>query len=123
MRANFHIKYLCIWLLVWQLNRVDFQPLEDKMSGKLVTWDGKNINIVARGVLIKSVLTSQAIFHLIPLTIPPGCFESMKKNERFFRRALEKSPVVSARSIGRRYVGQSVLADWGSSTLKNSHGI
>jgi hypothetical protein len=103
--------------------RVDLQPLEDKMSSELVTWEGNNINVVGLGVLVKSVLTSQAIFHLTPLTIPPGCFESMKKIECFFGRALEKSPVVSARSFGRRYVGPSVLVDWGSSTLKNSRGL
>jgi hypothetical protein len=28
-------------LLVWKLKRVDFLPLENKMAGKLVTWDGK----------------------------------------------------------------------------------
>jgi hypothetical protein len=32
----------------------------------------KNINVAARGALIKSVLTSQAIFHLTPLTISLG---------------------------------------------------
>jgi hypothetical protein len=34
---------------------VDFQLLEDKMVSKLVTWDGKNINIAGRGALIKSI--------------------------------------------------------------------
>jgi hypothetical protein len=32
---------------------VDFQPLEDKMVGKLVTWDGKNTNAAGCGVLVK----------------------------------------------------------------------
>jgi hypothetical protein len=54
------------------------------MAGKLVTWDGKNINTAGRGALIKSVLTSQAIFHLTPLRIPPCCVASMNKIERAF---------------------------------------
>jgi hypothetical protein len=79
IRASFPIKYLGLPLSVWELKRVDFQPLEDKMAGKLVTWDGKNINEAGRGALIKSVLTSQAIFHLTPLRIPLGCIASLKK--------------------------------------------
>jgi hypothetical protein len=54
------------------------------MAGKLVTWDGKNINVAGRGALVKSVLTSQAIFHLTPLNLPPGCIVSMNKIERAF---------------------------------------
>ena len=54
------------------------------MSGKLVTWDGKNATVAGRGTLVKSVLTSQAIFHLTPLPIPPGCLQSMNKIERAF---------------------------------------
>jgi hypothetical protein len=84
IRASFPIKYLGLPLSVWKLKRIDFQPLEDKMVGKLVTWDGKNINAAERGALVKSVLTSQAIFHLTPLKIPPGCITSMNKIERAF---------------------------------------
>jgi uncharacterized Tic20 family protein len=67
IRATFPMKYLGLPLLVWQLKRVDFQPLEDKMGGKFVTWDGKSINVIGRGTLVKFVLTSQAIFHLMLL--------------------------------------------------------
>ena len=41
IRGFFPIKYLGLLLSVWQLKRVDFQPLEDKMGGKLVTWETK----------------------------------------------------------------------------------
>jgi hypothetical protein len=51
IRASFPIKYLGLPLSVWELKRVDYQPLEDKMAGKLVTWDGKNINTAGRGAL------------------------------------------------------------------------
>jgi hypothetical protein len=68
--GSFPFKYLGLPLSVWQLKRKDLQPLEDKMADKLVTWDGKNINVAGRGALVKSVLTSQAIFHLTPLNLP-----------------------------------------------------
>jgi hypothetical protein len=63
---------------------VDFQSPENKMAGKLVNWDGKNINMAGSGALVKSVLTSQAILHVTPLNIPPGCLASMNKIERAF---------------------------------------
>jgi hypothetical protein len=63
---------------------VDFQPLEDKMVRRLVPWDGKNINMAGRDALVKSALTSQVIFRLTPLKIPPGCLTSMAKIERAF---------------------------------------
>jgi hypothetical protein len=52
------------------------------MARKLVTLDGKNINVARHGALVKSMLTSQAIFHLTPLNILPGCLASMNKIER-----------------------------------------
>jgi hypothetical protein len=61
VRDTFPIKYLGLPLSVWQLKRVNFQPLEDKMADKLITWDGKNINMASRWALVKSVLTSQSI--------------------------------------------------------------
>jgi hypothetical protein len=42
---------------VWELERVDFQPLKDKMVGKLVIWDGKNINVAGPGALVKFIIT------------------------------------------------------------------
>jgi hypothetical protein len=53
IRSSFPMKYLGLPLSVWQLKRVDIQPLEDKMASKLVTWDGKNINAAGRGALVK----------------------------------------------------------------------
>jgi hypothetical protein len=63
---------------------VDFQSLKEKMAGKLVTWNGKNINVAGSGALVKSVLTFQAILHLASLNIPPGCLASMNKIECAF---------------------------------------
>jgi hypothetical protein len=65
------------WYFLWKIH-----PLEGKMPRKLVTWDGKNIIAVGRGAIVKSILTSQAIFHLTHLNIPPDCFDTMNKIER-----------------------------------------
>jgi hypothetical protein len=81
IRASFPMKYLGLPLSIWQLKRVDFQPFDDKMGSKLVTWDGKNINIIGRGILVKSVLTSQATFDLTTVSISPGCLTNMNMIE------------------------------------------
>jgi hypothetical protein len=55
-----------------------FNFLRTRWKGgeRLVTWDVKNINVPRHGTLVKYAITSQAIFHLTPLTIPPGCLTS-----------------------------------------------
>jgi hypothetical protein len=70
VRSTFQMKYPVLPLSVWQVKRDEFQPLENKMGGKLVTSDGKNTNMADRGTLVKSILTSQAIFHLTTFSIP-----------------------------------------------------
>jgi hypothetical protein len=65
-RATFPLRYLGLSLSVWSLRRRDFQHLKDKCAGKLPTWNGKLIYMAGRFSLIKSVLASQAIYHLTP---------------------------------------------------------
>jgi hypothetical protein len=50
----------------------------------------ENINAVGRGELVKSVLTSQAIFHLTPLNVSPGCLASMNTIGHAFLMASTK---------------------------------
>jgi len=42
-RASFPLKYLGLPLTPRRLRKMDFQPLIDKASGKLSTWNGKNL--------------------------------------------------------------------------------
>jgi hypothetical protein len=84
LRSKFHMRYLGLPLSVWQLKRVNFQHLEDKMAGNIPTWDGKSINIAGRIALVKSVLASQAVYHLTPLIMPSSVSNNMKKIERAF---------------------------------------
>jgi hypothetical protein len=66
-RGTFSLRYLGLPLLIWCLRRRHFQHLEEKCAGKLPTWNGKWINMAGRISLVKSVLASQAIYHLTPL--------------------------------------------------------
>jgi hypothetical protein len=120
-REKFPIKYLGLPLSVWQLKNVDFQPLIDKMAGKIPTWDGKFINMAGRTALVKSVIASQAIYHLTPLVIPPPVLDNMKKIERaFLWTATSKSREGNAKSIGRWFAAPKILGGLECSMLRNS---
>ena len=83
-RASFPVKYLGLPLSVWQLKHVDFQYLEDKAAGKLVTWEGQNITTIGRETLVKSVISSQAVYSITPLIVPPNSLHNLNKIERAF---------------------------------------
>jgi hypothetical protein len=63
---------------------VDIQPLEDKMVGKLATWDGKNINAAGRGALVKILPHLSSNFPPYSTQNSPGFLASMKKIEMAF---------------------------------------
>lgn len=54
------------------------------MAGKIPTYNGKFITTAGRTSLVKSVVASQAIYHLTPLMVPPGTLNYIKKVERAF---------------------------------------
>jgi hypothetical protein len=84
LRATFPLKYLGLPLSPWCLRRADFQSLEDKAARKIPTWNGKLVNFAGRTALVKSVLSSQAIYHFTSLNVPNGTMDNMKKIERAF---------------------------------------
>jgi hypothetical protein len=69
----------------------DFQHLEDKCVGKLPTWIGKFITMAVRTSLVKSVIASQAIFHLTSLQVTPGTLKFINKIERAFLWAAKET--------------------------------
>jgi hypothetical protein len=69
-RACFPIKYLGLPLSTSRLKNVDFQPVVDKMAGKLNMWNGRNMTMAGRLTFVKSVLTSQTIHLLSALRVP-----------------------------------------------------
>jgi hypothetical protein len=84
LRDTFPLKYLGLPLSPWCLRRADFQSLEDKAARKIPTWNGKLVNFAGRTALVKSVLSSQAIYHFTSLNVPNGTMDNMKKIERAF---------------------------------------
>lgn len=81
-RAAFSVKYLGLLLSVWQLRKVNFQCIEDNITTKLFSCDGENIITIGRCALVKSVLTSQVIYHISPHIVPPGVLHFANKLER-----------------------------------------
>ena len=77
-------QYLGLPLSVRQLRKVDFQYLEDKAAGKLVTWEGQSITTIGRTTLVRSVITSQAVFSITSLIVPQGTLHNINKIERAF---------------------------------------
>lgn len=63
--------------------KVDFQPLEDKVATKLPLVGG-NITSAGRTALVKLVVTSQAIYHITPLVVSPGVLAGVNKIEHDF---------------------------------------
>ena len=101
-RATFPVKYLGLPLSVWRLRKVDFQYLEDKAASKLATWDGQNITTIGRTTLVKSVISSQAIYSITPLIVPPSTLNNLNKLERSFLwsgAVRQREP--NAKSIGK----------------------
>jgi hypothetical protein len=82
-RASFPLTY-GLPLSVWCLKRRDIQHLKDKCASKIPTWNGRLITMASRDALVKSVITSQAIYYLTPLAIPLNTIKFINKIERAF---------------------------------------
>ena len=83
-RASFPLRYLGLPLSVWKLRLVDLQFLVDKVASKLTTYEGQTITTIGRTALVKSVLTSQVIYFITPLIIPPSILFKVNQLERAF---------------------------------------
>jgi mannosylglycoprotein endo-beta-mannosidase len=91
-RESFPIRYLGLPLTVRCLKRGDIQHFEDKCAGKLPTWNGKYITTAGRASLVNSVIASQAIYYLTPLSIPASTITFINKIERAFLWAGRTTP-------------------------------
>jgi hypothetical protein len=67
-----------------------FNTLKTNVLGSYPLWNGKFINMAGRVSLVKSVLASQAIYHLTPLNIPLGTMKYLNKIERAFTWAAKE---------------------------------
>ncbi|WVZ55767.1 hypothetical protein U9M48_006389 [Paspalum notatum var. saurae] len=83
-RTQFPVKYLGLPLSNKRLKRVDFQPLVDKVAKKLTAWNGRHINPAGQLTLVKSVLTSQAVYFISSLRVPKSTLKEINtKRKRF----------------------------------------
>ncbi|WVZ87439.1 hypothetical protein U9M48_034075 [Paspalum notatum var. saurae] len=83
-RATFPTKYLGLPLSNSRLQKVDFQFLIDKILGKLNSWNGRNLTAAGRLTLVKSVITSQAVYLLSSLRVPKDLMKCVDAKRHHF---------------------------------------
>ena len=62
--CSFPGRYLGLPLHVRKLRRVEVQPLIDKIGARLLGWKGRLLSSAGRETLVKTVLSSQPIYHM-----------------------------------------------------------
>lgn len=77
-------KYLGLPLPSSCLSRSHFQPVLDKMSAALSSWQSKLLSMAGRVVLTKAVLSSIPLYHLQSIPCPTGVAKSIDKLARNF---------------------------------------
>jgi hypothetical protein len=85
--GKFPGKYLGLPLHTRKLRRVDVQPLLNKIGARIPGWKGKLLSMAGRETLVKSVLTSQTIYHL---TVFPAQKWMLRQIDRMRRSFLWK---------------------------------
>lgn len=110
-RALFAIRYLGLLLSVSKLRTRDFQFLVDKITNKLNGWHGRNLSMAGRLTLIKSVITSQAIYLLSALKAPKEILEFVDSRRRQFLLAGSE-----------RITGGKCKVNWPRSTRPKAYG-
>ncbi|WVZ77845.1 hypothetical protein U9M48_025660 [Paspalum notatum var. saurae] len=83
-KTNFPIKYLGLPLSHKRLKQVDFQPLVDKLTKKLTIWNARHLNHAGRLTLVKSVLTSQAVYSITSLRPPKSTLKEIDAKRKQF---------------------------------------
>ena len=71
------MRYLGLPLSTSRLKIAHFQPLIDKVAGKLVLWVGKHATMAGRSMLVKAVLTSVVVYFIFVLHIPVGVLQQV----------------------------------------------
>lgn len=80
--ANFPGKYLGIPLHFRKLRKIDFQPLINKVGGRLKGWKGKNLSRAGRVTLAKAVLSSTMTYHLSVINLPKWVRDKLDRISR-----------------------------------------
>lgn len=69
------IRYLGLPLTTKTMTRSDYEPLVDKIRGRLLSWSSKSLSFAGRLQLIKSVISSISNFWCSVFRLPKRCFE------------------------------------------------
>jgi hypothetical protein len=69
--VDFPIFYLGMPLSIYKLPRFAFQPLIDRMAGRLPVWKGQLLHRSGRLVQIKTTLTAMPIHATISVELTP----------------------------------------------------
>jgi hypothetical protein len=77
--SAFSGKYLGQPLHTSKLRRVDVQPLLDKIGARIAGWKGKLLSMAGRETLVKTVLTSQLIYHLTAFATQKWLYRQIDK--------------------------------------------
>jgi hypothetical protein len=83
-RATFLVRYLGLPLTSARLMKRDLQFLVDKALGKLSSWNMRNFSVVGRLTLVKTMITSQAIYLLSALNAPKEILNLLDSKRRQF---------------------------------------
>ena len=80
-----------VLLTIHRLRRVDYQPLIDKVAGRLSSWQGRLLSIAGCNTLVKAVLSSQPIYFLTALRASDEVFDELdSRRRRFLWAGLER---------------------------------
>ncbi|WVZ95321.1 hypothetical protein U9M48_041103 [Paspalum notatum var. saurae] len=82
--ATFPGKYLGLPLHIRKLRRIDVQPLIDKIRDRLPRWKGKLLSKAGRETLVKTMLSSQPIYHLTVFPAQKYLIKQIDKLRRSF---------------------------------------
>jgi hypothetical protein len=111
--CSFPGKYLGLPLHTRKLRKIDVQPLLDKIGDRLPGWKGKFLSTSGRETLVKTVLSSQPIYHL---TVFQAQKWLIKRIDRLWRSFLWRGEMPD-----KVYGGHSLI-NWPTTCLPKEKG-
>ena len=76
--GNLPVKYLGMPLTTKALTKLEYEPLIDKVRGRMLSWRNKYLSYAGRLQLIRSVITSIINFWSQAFILPKGCLDTIE---------------------------------------------
>lgn len=111
--GKFPGKYLGLPLHIRKLRKIDVQPLIDKIGARLPGWKGRMMSTAGRETMVKTVLSSQPIYHLMAF---PEQKWLIRKIDRIRRSFLWRGETPD------KVYGGHCLVNWKSSARPKAKG-